>query len=196
MEERFDIPGLLALRKVTRIISEELSRQRKEHLSVLAPLFNPKVILGKHVRGGPQAASKAADKAFEEIQQLYQSMCSSKPFNLRKSFDSSLELMSTSPEATASEYRYAAESGEGRKSLIITSPLKWILTCKGYGPPAVPRAARPSERSYWSGAQTLVLHQLSNSKWLNLHSRQLSHQRPPPSAGSSPLLRTRALCTN
>jgi len=134
MEERYDIQRLLALRKLTRGVSELLREQIKAHLSTLSPLVNPKAVLGDYVQGNTKEAVRGADKIFEELQSLYATIAPSKPFNLSGELKAPLSIASTALELTPVEYVHVAQTEKESKRVTLTSPLRWVLTYSGFAP--------------------------------------------------------------
>ena len=49
MNEPFDIPKLLKLRKITKAISSYLEQELKSHIATLEPLFHPRLVLGEYI---------------------------------------------------------------------------------------------------------------------------------------------------
>lgn len=132
MEERNDIQKLLVLRKLTRAISDLLRGQMKEYLSTLAPLLRPKIVLGDYVQGSTKELVKSADKAFKELQSVYETVATAKPFFLSKELKPPLEIISTTIEFTPMEYSHVIQTDSGSKTVTVTSPLKWVLNYSGF----------------------------------------------------------------
>ena len=109
MEESADISRFLALRRATRAVSDYLAQQLNGHLSALTPLFSPRVVFGDRIRGGAKLTGRDAEKAYADLTGLYEGIYRAKPFNLRRDFDSPIELLSATPEITSSSYSYSAE---------------------------------------------------------------------------------------
>jgi hypothetical protein len=128
MNETFDIPRILELRKLTRAISEKIESDLNGYLSTLGPLFSPMPILGEYIRGGSKAPIKGAEKAFRELKKRFQTIASQKPFSLPIELASPLDIFAATPVLTAVEYPYTANQGDKSASLTVTSPLKWVLT--------------------------------------------------------------------
>jgi hypothetical protein len=128
MNETFDIPRILELRKLTRAISDKIESDLKGYLSTLGPLFSPMPILGEYIRGGTKAPIKGAEAAYRELRKRYQSLVGQKPFSLPIDLASPLDIFAATPTLTAVEYPYTANQGEKSASLTVTSPLKWVLS--------------------------------------------------------------------
>jgi hypothetical protein len=134
MEETYSTQQLLALRKATRSISELLRGQMKDYVSTLAPLFLPRNVLGNYAeRGAAYQASHTGEKAFSELRELYQKIGQSKLYQLPSELKTPLEVISTQLEMTPVEYTHSAVSDGQSKSIVVTSPLKWALTYRGFG---------------------------------------------------------------
>jgi hypothetical protein len=134
MEEHYSTERLLALRKLTRAITDVLRGQMKEYLGTLAPLLRPHAILGGYVQGASKDIIKGADQAFKELQTLYESIASSKPYNLPGELRPPLDIISSALDMTVMEYEYTAHNDKEAKTILITSPLKWALTYTGFAP--------------------------------------------------------------
>ena len=134
MEENYSLQRLLILRKLTRAITDVLRGQMKEHLATIAPLLRPKTVLGEYIKSSSREMVPGANLAFKDLQTLYETVATNKPFLLTKELDSSLDIMNTTIEITPMEYVHEAEADNQRKSITITSPLKSILTYSGYSP--------------------------------------------------------------
>jgi hypothetical protein len=128
MNETFDIPRILELRKLTRSISEKIETDLKGYLSTLAPLFSPAPILGEYIRGGSKTPIKGAEMAFRELKSRYQAIAGQKPFSLPTELASPLDIFAATPSLTEVAYPYSANQGEKSASLTVTSPLKWVLS--------------------------------------------------------------------
>ncbi|MBT2970655.1 MAG: hypothetical protein B6D72_18130 [gamma proteobacterium symbiont of Ctena orbiculata] len=128
MNETFDIPRILELRKLTRSISEKIETDLSDYLATLAPLFSPAPILGEYVRGGSKAPVKGAEIAFRDLKSRYQTIAGQKPFLLERELSSPLDVFAATPTLTAVEYPYTAEQENKSASLTVTSPLKWYLS--------------------------------------------------------------------
>ena len=74
MDGRDSTQSLLVLRKLTRAIADVVRAQMTEHLATLAPLLRPKMVLGDHVEDGTKESTRRSDKAFKELQALYETI--------------------------------------------------------------------------------------------------------------------------
>jgi len=137
MNETFDIPRLLELRKLTRFLSEQLESELKRHLATLAPLFSPLPIFGDHVRGGSRTPIKGAEKAFQELRRRYGKVAADKPFALSGDIEAPIDLFSATPLITAVQYPYQAKDEDKTTAVTVTSPLKWVLSYPDAGPRVV-----------------------------------------------------------
>lgn len=159
MNEQYDTQHLLDLRKSTRAISELLRAQMREYLSTLAPLFRPRNVLGSYAESGAYEVSRTGEKAFKELQELYQSIAQSKLYSLPSELKTPLEVINTQLEMTPVEYSHVAKGGTEQKTISITSPLKWALTFRGFGPARL-RGVVDSRDRRSDDLQQLVLHYL------------------------------------
>jgi hypothetical protein len=123
---------LLQLRKLTRAVSDQLRGQLKEYLVTLSPLLRPRTVLGDYIQGSTKETVRGADRAFKDLQSLYESVAGAGPFHLAKELKPPVELVSSTLEMLPLEYSYVAKGQQGEKTVAITSPLKWMLVYTGY----------------------------------------------------------------
>lgn len=128
MNETFDIPRILELRKLTRSISDKIETDLKGYLSTLAPLFSPAPILGEYIRGSSKAPVKGAEMAFRDLKSRYQAIAGQKPFSLPVDLTPPLDVFSVTPSLTEVAYPYTANQGDKSAPLTVTSPLKWVFS--------------------------------------------------------------------
>ena len=162
MEERYDIQRLLVLRKLTRAVADLLRGQMKEYLTTLSPLLRPKAVLGEYVQSSTKETARGADKAFKDLQELYASVALAQPFNLPGELKSPIEVISTALEVTPAEYSHPARTEQQSKNVIVTPPLKWVLTYSGFAPGRLRELLAKRNRSD-EELQRFVLH------WLMMH---------------------------
>ncbi|MBX6314973.1 MAG: hypothetical protein IRY99_18955 [Isosphaeraceae bacterium] len=134
MSEGDGIKRLLVLRKLTRAIADLLRVQVKEYFTTLAPLLRPSLILGPYLEGAGKETVQGADKAFKELQTLYEAIAGSKLYGLRKELRTPLALVGSAIEITPMEYIHEVPTDQGSKAVTVTSPLKWVLSYAGYAP--------------------------------------------------------------
>lgn len=159
MEEGYNTQRLLALRKSTRAIADLLRSQMKGYLSTLAPLFHPRNVLGSYVEDSGYDAARTGEKPFAELQQSYQKIARAKSYSLPVELRTPLEIINTQLEMTPVEYRHIAKNGNDEKAIVVTSPLKWALTYKGFGPAGLRHALESRDRSS-DNLKQFVLHYL------------------------------------
>lgn len=157
MVEKFTIPRLLALRKVTRAMEEHLHGLIQQYVSTLAPLLRPTNVLGEYVQGSSKHSLRGADKAFRDLQALYESLASSKTFNLSPGLQAPIEIRSSAPELWPMEYTHNAVADGETKSVTVVSPLRWILTYSGFGPAKLKEMIKDRSASL-SELSAFVLH--------------------------------------
>ena len=164
MDQAFDIPRLLVLRKLTRAVADTLTSELKTYLATLAPLIQPRQVFGEFIRGGAKQGTSDSDRAFKQLQELYQTLARSKAFGLREDFESPLEIMNSSIELTSADYSHQAVSGSETKTITVTSPLKWVLSIPSFGPQRLRELlGTPFARRNSAELQQCLLH------WLVLH---------------------------
>jgi hypothetical protein len=134
MTGRDGTQSLLALRKLTRAITEALRVEMTAHLATLTPLMKPTVVLGDYIHGGPKELTRKAEKAFKQLQTLYESVASSKPFNLNRELSTPINLPVEALEITPFDYSHVASAEGTTRTISVRAPLTWTLTYSGYGP--------------------------------------------------------------
>jgi hypothetical protein len=134
MNGRDSIQSLLALRKLTRAITDAVRVQMTEYLKTLAPLLRPKAVLGDYVQGEPKQPSRKADKAFGDLQALYETVASAKPYNLPRELTPPLIFSSLGLEITPLDYYHVVQSGADTRRIKVRCPLTWVLTYSDFPP--------------------------------------------------------------
>jgi len=132
MAEGLTTQRLLELRKLTRAISESLRGEVLDILGTLAPLLRPKSLLGSYIQGGPKESVRGADRALKDLQNVYDSVAGTNPFNLPRELRTPLPIDSSSLEITPFEYTHSAKSKRQSREITITSPLRWVLGFSGF----------------------------------------------------------------
>jgi hypothetical protein len=138
MDGRDSTHSLLVLRKLTRAIADVVRVQMTEYLATLAPLLRPKMVLGDHVEDGTKESTRRSDKAFKDLQTLYESLAGTKPFNLPRELTLPLRLVGSGLEITPVDTALAIKSGSDTRTIMVRSPLTWTLTYSGYPPTRLP----------------------------------------------------------
>ena len=134
MNGRDSIQSLLALRKLTRAITDVVRVQMTEYLKTLTPLLRPKAVLGDYVQGGLKEPSRKADKAFGDLQALYETVAVAKPYNLPRELSPPLSFTSVGLEITPLDYYHVAQSGADTRKIKVRCPLTWVLTYTDFPP--------------------------------------------------------------
>jgi hypothetical protein len=134
MDEPYSTQRLLVLRKLTRTLSDYLRNQLRGYVTTLTPLLRPRVVLGDYVESSVKETVKGADKAFHDLKSIYEGIVTAKPFNLPKDLRPPLAIASSTPDISPMEYTYIARTEREKKTITMTSPLKWALTYSGFAP--------------------------------------------------------------
>ncbi len=138
MDVRDSTQSLLVLRKLTRAIADVVRAQMTEYLATLAPLLRPKMVLGEHVEDGTKESTRRSDKAFKDLQSLYETVSTAKPFNLPRELTLPLRLVGSGLEITPVDTAHVIKSGSETRTIMVRSPLTWTLTYSGYPPTRLP----------------------------------------------------------
>src|SRR5574338_681235 len=129
MDGRDGMQSLLVRRKLTRAIADIVRAQMTEHLATLAPLLRPKMVLGDYVEDGSKESTRRSEKAFKDLQALYESVASTKPFNLPRELSLPIRLSGSSGlEITPVDTAYPIQFGSDLRTIMVRSPLTWTLT--------------------------------------------------------------------
>jgi len=134
MNGRDGVQSLLVLRKLTRAITDVVRVQMTEYLKTLTPLLRPKAVLGDYVTGGVKEPSRKSDKAFADLQALYDSVATAKPYNLPRELAPPLSFASPTLEITPLDYVHVAQSGGETRRIKVRCPLTWVLTYTDFPP--------------------------------------------------------------
>jgi hypothetical protein len=134
MSDRDNIQSLLALRKLTRAITDAVRVQMTEYLRTLTPLMRPQVVLGEYIQGGQKEATRKADKAFKDLQALYEAVAPVKPFYLQRELNPPLDFPRVGLEITPLDYVHLAQDGASTRKIKVRSPLTWVLTYTDFPP--------------------------------------------------------------
>ena len=138
MDGRDSMQSLLVLRKLTRAIGDAVRAQMTEYLATLAPLLRPKMVLGDHVEDGTKESTRRSDKAFKELQGLYETLAATKPYNLPRELPVPLRLAGSGLEITPVDTAHAIQAGSDKRTIMVRSPLTWTLTYSGFPPTRLP----------------------------------------------------------
>jgi hypothetical protein len=157
MEQPFDLTRLIALRKLTTALSEYFSAQISQHLTHLAPLLNPRLLLGELIRG-EKFTAKGGESFYQELAALYQSIAPARPFNATLELKPPLDIFGITPEIVPASYSYVPQGGS--KPITIRSPLKWVLSYKDLSPNRLQELIVLHQRSGGLELRSALLHYL------------------------------------
>jgi hypothetical protein len=147
MSGRDSTQSLLVLRKLTRAIADSVRAQMTEYLTTLAPLLRPKMVLGDYVEDGSKESTRRSDKAYKELQALYEKVAATKPYNLPRELTPPLRLSGSGLEITAVDTPHVIQSGSDSRTIMVRSPLTWTLTYGGYAPTKLPELLKTKLRA-------------------------------------------------
>ncbi|MPY91462.1 MAG: hypothetical protein GEU99_26580 [Luteitalea sp.] len=197
MDGRDSIPSLLVLRKLTRAITDAVRAQMTEYLATLAPLLQPKIVLGDYIQGGSKESTRKADKAFKELQTLYEKVAGTKPFNLARELTPPLTFSGVGLEITAVDYPHTVQSGSDTRTIMVRSPLTWVLTYAGFAPSRLPdllkAKLRPGDELERFVLSYLLMHVVTTSSRGLMHTFDALHfpitTSTSPEFGALPITR-------
>jgi hypothetical protein len=147
MDGRDSTESLLVLRKLTRTIADIVRAQMTEYLATFAPLLRPKLVLGDYVEDGSIESTRRSEKAFKELQGLYETVSATKPFNVPRELTLPLRLAGTGVEITPVDTAHVIQSGSDSRTIMVRSPLTWTLTYAGYAPTRLPELLKAKLRT-------------------------------------------------
>jgi hypothetical protein len=130
-----------------------------EYLKTLSPLMRPKALLGEYVQGGPKEPSRKADKAFADLQALYEKVAITRPYNLPRELPLPLTLNAVGLEITPLDYVHGVEVGGETRRIRVRRPLTWVLTYTDFPPNRLQELLDAKARSI-EELQRFVLHYL------------------------------------
>lgn len=117
---------LAKLREQTEAIAGFLKNRLQGYLETLRLLFAPRRLLGKYVDHKQDVAG--SEKAVAQLREKFKEVCGT-PFSLTPEMDDSiLTGMDSRPELYPWEYTHEVRDAEEPRELIITSPVRWVLT--------------------------------------------------------------------
>jgi len=134
MSDRDGFQSLLALRKLTRAITDVVRAQLADYLKTLTPLVRPQAILGEYVQGGLKETTRKTDKIFKDLLGLYEAIAPTKPFFLQREMQQPIDLPRVGLEITPLDYVHAAQVGATTRKIKVRSPLIWVLTYTDFPP--------------------------------------------------------------
>lgn len=159
MDGRDSIQSLLTLRKLTRAITDVVRVQMTEYLKTLTPLMRPKALLGEYVQGGVREPSRKADKAFADLQALYEKVAVARPYNLPRDLSVPLNVSAIGLEITPLDYYHVIPVGADSRRIKVRCPLTWVLTYTDFPPTRLQELLATKARSI-EELQRFVLHYL------------------------------------
>jgi hypothetical protein len=114
-------------------MADAIRVQMTEYLTTLAPLLRPQMVLGDYVHGGPKESTRRADKAYKELQSLYETVASTKPFNLPRELPTPIRFSGAGGlEIAPVDYPHVVAGGSESRTIVVRSPLTWVLTYSGF----------------------------------------------------------------
>ena len=167
-DETFTIQRLIKLRKLTRAIGDALRGQLTDYLATLAPVLRPKNVFGEYVRGGTKEAGRNAEKHFLQLQQVYSLAASARPYGLPGELKAPADLQSSAVELYPAQYPHVATVNGQKRSVLVTSPFRWVLAYAGYSPEKLQElllnANRPDEDTHRFVLHHAMLHVVLSSQ--------------------------------
>jgi hypothetical protein len=127
--KNLSLEQLATTRKNTQAVADFLEKQLLANLETLRVLLLPERLVGR--LAGTRTEVAGATKGLAELQTAYKQFAG-KPFEFPKEFETDwLSEVGTNLDLHRWEYNQEIETDSGKKAILITSPIRWILT---YGP--------------------------------------------------------------
>jgi hypothetical protein len=127
--KKLSLEQLATTRKNTQAVAEFLEKQLLGYLETLKVLLLPERLVGR--LAGTRTEVAGATKGLADLQTAYKHFAG-KPFDFPKEFETDwLSEVGTNLDLHRWEYNQEIETDSGKKPILITSPIRWILT---YGP--------------------------------------------------------------
>ena len=167
MGGRDSTQSLLVLRKLTRSMADAVRGQMTEYLATIAPLFRPKMVLGDYVEDGSKESTRRSEKAFKELQALYETLSATKPFNLPRELTLPIRLPGSGLEITPVDTAHVIKSGAETRTILVRSPLTWTLTYSGFPPTRLPELLKAKLQTGDDLAQLVVSYLLMHVVTMN-----------------------------
>lgn len=139
--------SLLTRRKLTRAVAEAAKVRLTEHLTAVMPLLRPAAVLGENVHGGLREPSKRTDRALKTLLALYERVATAPPFNLPREVKPPFNVGSGALEITPVDYEHVASVGSAARTIVVRSPLTYVLSYTGWSPAKVKEIAANKMRS-------------------------------------------------
>ena len=79
-------------------------------------------------------AVKGADRAFQDVEGLYDGIAKKRPYDLGLGLTPPLPINTSALEVFPLEYPHVARSEKQSKRVMVTAPLTWIVTYAGFSP--------------------------------------------------------------
>jgi hypothetical protein len=111
----------------------------------LKTLSAPRTLLGHYVQGAGKDPVRGADKVFKDLQGTFDSVAVVKPFNLHRELKPPLPLETSALEFEPFEYPHPIKTRSGSKTVMVTSPIKWVVYYTGYPPSKLKEAVEQGD---------------------------------------------------
>lgn len=127
--KEIDMQAMGQIRQASQKISIFLHKRLNGYLQTLTPLFAPRKILGEFMDSAFKERVPGADANFIALEETFKTLA-------RDTFDIPAKLSTPIPnirnqlEIQPWEYRYLI-AGDAERRVVITSPVRWILTYGG-----------------------------------------------------------------
>jgi hypothetical protein len=162
-DDTLSISELTERRERTEAVSGWIRQRLEQHLETLRPAFDPRRLLGRHAGSGVSSRDDipGSDAALQQLTQRYAQVCGA-PFSLRNELPPEvLAGIDRRLELYPYEYPHLADDGRDKKTIRITSPLRWVLSyASGYSLAQLDRALAKQEDRRESDVRQFVVNAL------------------------------------
>jgi len=120
------LDDLVQLRAKTQKVTKWLRSELDDRLETLRPLLSPKRLLGDQIRGTTPMQAKDAEKVFDKLKAAYAGVAG-EPLRLPGQLESPIEPIPNQLTLYPWEYTHELDGDGGKRSLVIRSPVSWVL---------------------------------------------------------------------
>ena len=113
-------------RQKTEAVSQFFLKQLRGYIDALRPLLSPARLLGRYI--APKEDIVGAEKALAQLKRTYDEVCG-KPFALARGLeDGPVSAIENKIDLYPWEYAHEAVGAKEKKTLTVTSPVRWIMS--------------------------------------------------------------------
>jgi len=123
--KELSIDALASMREQADVLSAFMRERLLRQLEVLRPLFSPRRILGRHVRGAGREDVPGSERALSQLRERFAAACG-RPFSLPKELEEGPLSGESVLELYPFVYPHSLE-GDPERVISITDPVCWSV---------------------------------------------------------------------